>query len=61
MVIPGTGLINSIPVKAGRPCADMDCILERRRALVKRAGSAAGRAGRGGGEGECRIRLRREE
>jgi hypothetical protein len=58
----GDIIINSIPVKAGRPCADIECILEQRKAFVKRAGWAcAGRAGRGGGDGECRIGLRREE
>jgi hypothetical protein len=58
--LPNSGdiIINSIPVKAGRPCADMDCILEQRKTFVKRTGRVADRrgntlaAGRGGGEGD---------
>ena len=50
----GDIIINSIPVKAGRPCADIDCILEQRKTVV----NGAGRAGRGGGG--CRIRPKSE-
>jgi len=41
----GDIIINSIPVKAGRPCADIDCILEQRKTFVKRAGGVADRRG----------------
>jgi hypothetical protein len=63
----GDIIINSIPVKAGRPCADIDCILEQRQTFVKPAGGVADRrgdtlaAGRGGGEGDGVVGGRTED
>ena len=41
----GDIIINSILVKAGRPRADIDCVLEQRQTFVKHAGGVADRRG----------------